>query len=187
MTKRTLFWIILLVMIELLTSSSCKSEPLSTPTVRGFSTLDLLIGVSDMPEGWQVWTEPHQFNELGTVDAATISFISGANVSRNLASFAIYNFGTSEEALRVFNKMFVPRVKGNPPVEWVPPGVSAGQDAMGCYDYEGREPLACEWSAQYEEFVVQFNTWLIPGYMSLNQLEKIIMTIDNRMIVHLDD
>jgi len=187
MLKQSYPWIVLLVIPVILTLCSCKTETVVTSTIRDFNTLDLLIELSDMPVGWQVKDEPQFFREIGTVEAATVSFVSNANVTRNGSFFSAFNYGSTQEASRVFNKMFVPRVLGTPPTEWISPVVSAQQAEMGCYDYEGREPFVCQWTAQYEEFVVSFHTWLIPDYMSLSDLEKIVIAIDNKMKSYLGE
>jgi hypothetical protein len=172
---------IIQIILAIITISGCVFEPLETPQTRNFGTMDLLIDITKILDGWKVKTKPHTFSEIGALETATVSFVSNSNATRNNASIGIYNYYTVEEASRVYQRMFVPRVIGDPPLEWTSPEITADMYEIGCYDYESREPLSCEWTALYKEFIFQFNTWIIPNYMTFEDFEKIIVNLDNRI------
>jgi len=185
MMKFLLYNFLLLTSLSLIVSS-CTTVETPTPMVRDFPIIDLLIGLSDMPKGWSVKIQPEQFREVGALDAAQIAFVSSSEEPRNGASIGIYNYATTEEAIRVFDRHYKTRVYGDIPATWNNPLVSANQYKVGCYNREGQEPYVCTWAAQYQEFVVLFDTWIIPEYMSFEDFEKVVIAIDNRMTLYLE-
>jgi hypothetical protein len=183
--KLLLYDFLLLTSLSL-TISSCSKIQTPTPHVRDLRIIDLLIGLSDMPKGWSVKIQPQQFREVGAFDAAEIAFVSSSEEPRNGASIGVYNYANTEEATRVFDRQYKVRVFGNIPTTWNNPQVSANQYTVGCYNREGREPYVCTWAAQYQEFVVLFDTWIIPEYMTFEDFEKVVVAIDNRMTLYLE-
>jgi hypothetical protein len=187
MVKKTSLLIILLLMVGFpILISSCQREPITMPVIRDINLMKLLIGLNDLPDGWRLNGEPERFSEVGASEAASISFVSMSNATRNGASFGVYNYGTSEEAARVFKKIYEPRVFDDLPPGWSNPSFFANQYKVGCYDWEGREPYACTWTAQYQEFIVQLDTWIIPNRMTFKDLEYIALAVDERMKNYLE-
>lgn len=181
MGKSPLYKILPLLLGLPLLMSACRAVQTPTPVVRNFDIVDLLIDVHALPDGWQQKGEPERFHEVGALEAVGVSFDSDNNLTRNGAGIAVFHYGTREEAKRVFYKIFEPSVHNELPPDLNTPPISANQYKIGCYDWEGREPFSCVWAAQYEEFIVRFNTWIIPGFMSFDDVENVVVAIDERM------
>ena len=63
--------------------------------------------------------------------------------------------------------------------------IRASEIPEGWYERSGA-PVRCIWIAHYEEFIVEFITWLIPDYMSDNDIKQVIKAIDARMARYLE-
>jgi len=186
MNKYPLFKVFVLLFSVALLISACRVNQTPTPIIRNFDIVDLLINARDLPNGWQQKGEPERFQEVGAIDAAEVSFFADIDKVRNGSSLGIYNYGTSEEAERVYKRMYELGVYGDLPPGWDNPQFFASQYKVGCYNWEGREPYACTWVARYQEFIMQFNTWIIPGFMSFDDVESVVIAIDLRMKIYLD-
>jgi hypothetical protein len=168
--------------------SSCVPERLAPE--RSFTTKELLIGLSDMPPGWEVsWGPEKSKDYISTHDSFAIAFIvNDANLpfGRRGALHAVYRYRSARAAEGIYKDVVLPGQVGKMPGEWTYQSPIADQSHFACYDYEGREPYpVCEWSARYEEYIVDFFSWLIPGYMSLEDMERVVRAIDARMAHYL--
>lgn len=176
-----------LVAASLILSSCIREQPVPE---RSFTTLDLLIGLSDMPPGWTIGYGPGKGRSYISPkeDGSEIGFyVSDDRVprGRDTAGQGVYRYRSPEAAKEVYRDMVLPRA-GKMPAGWTYRSPVADQSDFTCYDYEGREPYPfCEWSARYEEYVVIFSSWLIPGYMSLEDMERVVRAIDMRMAQYL--
>lgn len=172
---------------SLMLSSCIREQPVPK---RSFTTLDLLIGLSDMPPGWIVGYGPGKGRSYISPkeDSSEISFYVNdehLQPGRRGAAHEVYRYRSSEAARGVYKDLVLPRA-GKTPEGWSYQSPIADQSDFTCYDYEGREPYPfCEWSARYEEYVVIFSSWLIPGYMSLEDIERVVRVIDARMAAYL--
>lgn len=163
--------------------SSCAPE--SPPPERHFTTRDLLIGLSEMPDGWTGCLE-QSADYLSTQDSATMAFEADTTMSPRVARHRVYRYRSAQAARGVYQDIVTPGQVGKTPAEWTYRSSIADQSFFTCYDYEGRVPYpVCEWSARYEEYVVIFHSWLIPGYMSLEDMERVVRAIDARMAHYL--
>ena len=169
--------------------SSCVPEQ-PTPQ-RSFTTMSLLIGLSDMPRGWKVGYGPGRGRSYISPkeDGSEIGFyVSDARIlpGRDTAYQGAYRYRSAKAAKGVYEDMVLPGQVGETPAGWSYQSPIADQSYFACYDYEGREPYPiCKWSARYEEYVVVFSSWLIPGYMSLEDMEGVVQAIDARMAEYL--
>ncbi len=181
------FLFIALGLVATVLWSSCVPE--QPAPERLFTTRDLLIGVSDMPPGWKVGYGPGKGRDyISPQDGSEIGFYVNDDVppGRNTAGHDVYRYRSIKAAKSVYNDLVLPGQVGRPPVGWAYQSPIADQSYFACYDYEGREPYPfCEWSARYEEYVVVFSSWLIPGYMSLEDMERVVRAIDARMATYL--
>ncbi len=53
-------------------------------------------------------------------------------------------------------------------------------------DWEERDMSVCEWAGRYEEYIVVFWCRMVPGEMSLADMERVVRAIDERMAQYLD-
>lgn len=159
----------------------------TTPT-RRFTAMQLLIELSDMPPGWQVENGPGTLRDhLYGVEAAKIGFSTRTDSQERTAAQRVYRYSSSTKARRVYDKMVLPAQVGETPPEWTYHSSVADQSHFACYDYEGRRPVVCQWSGRYEEYVVIFQSYLLPEQMSLDHMEQVVSIIDARMGQYLNE
>lgn len=152
---------------------------------RSFTTRELLIGSSEMPPGWTGYLE-RSADYISTRDSATMAFEADTTLSLRVARHSVYRYRSAKAAKGVYEELVLPGQVGKTPADWRYQSPVADQSYFACYDYEGRVPYPiCEWSARYEEYVVIFHSWLVPGYMSLEDMERVIKAIDARMAKYL--
>lgn len=182
---------ILMVVVFAATALSLFScVPEQPAPQRPFTTMKLLIDLPDMPPGWKVsWGPERSEDYISSQDSSVIAFVvSGVSLpfGREGALHSIYRYRSARAAKGVYEELVLPGQVGETPADWTYQSQVADQSYFACYDYEGREPYPiCEWSARYEEYVVIFHSWLVPGYMSLEDMERVIRAIDARMAEYL--
>lgn len=176
-------WAIMIPTIAGVLLSGC--DLLEAAPERSFTTRDLLIGLSDMPPGWTVSDPPKRLkDDVSSKDASITIFQADTDVIRRGASHRAYRYRSRSGAGRMYEE-YIRRKYGTTPPEWTYQSPVADQSYFSCYDNEGREPLNCEWSGRYEEYVVVFGSWIIPGRMSLQDMERVVRAIDARMAQYL--
>jgi hypothetical protein len=164
---------------------ACAAQQEQVPQ-RSFTTVDLLITLSDMPPHWVIRKSGKVSEadlELATDDSARVSFVAdGAPVYKPTQLF-IYRYSKRSTAKKIYDDF---ALSGITPTEWTYQSKAANQAQFACYDYEGREPYPfCRWAARYEEYVVEIFSWLIPNRMSLQDLEHVIRAVDLKMARYL--
>ena len=138
--------------------SSCVPE--RPAPRRSFTTMNLLIDLSDMPPGWKVGYGPGKGGSYISPkeDGSEIGFyVSDDNVpaGRDTAGHGVYRYRSVEAAKGIYEDLVLPGQVGETPARWIYQSPIADQSYFACYDYEGREPYPiCKWSARYEEYVV---------------------------------
>ena len=185
-------WLILATMIPAFVGalflSACAPQSEPAPS-RTFKTEELLIGLSEMPTGWKVSYGPTRTEDyISGRDASGIVFVAGTDLQpgRRDAAHRVYHYDNATKAKGVYEDLVLPGEVGKSPSEWTYRSPIVDQSRVVCYDYEGREPYpVCTWSGRYEEYIVIFRSWLIPGYMSLHDMERVVKAIDARMAQHL--
>lgn len=186
-SRRKPSWWILMATIPTvggLLLSACSY--LETAPQRPFTTLELLISLSEMPPGWTVSDRPKKLkDEISIEDASVTIFQADTDFPRRGAMHRAYRYRNRSTAKQVYEEFVIPSQFGTTPPEWTYQSPVADQSYFACYDYEGREPLTCEWSGRYEEYVVVFGSWIIPGRMSLQDMERVVRAIDARMAQYL--
>jgi len=174
-----------MLMVGGLLLSACTY--LETAPKRPFTTMELLISLSEMPPGWTVSDPPKELrDDISTEDASITIFQADTDFPRRGATHRVYQYRNRSSAKAVYEEFVLPTQLGNTPAEWAYQSTVSDQSYFACYDYEGREPLHCQWSARYEEYIVAFSSWLIPGRMSLQDMERVVRAIDARMAQYLD-
>lgn len=177
-------WTVIILTIAGILLSGC--DLLGTAPERSFTTKELLIGLSEMPPGWTVSNGPIKLkDDVSSKDASVIVFQADTNVIRRGAMQRAYRYRSSSGAKRMYEGYIRPRQFGTTPPEWTYQSPVADQSYFACDDNQGREPLSCEWSGRYEEYVVVFGSWIIPDRMSLQDMECVIRAIDARMAQYL--
>ena len=157
------------------------------PPYRNFKLSDLLIEQEIVSPEWQSFpplfpagddlaTEESIEERYGIVEDKTNTF---------LATQDVYRYETVGVARRVFDNRFISRNTRalTPTSEWKYTSPIAYQTRFGCIKYPW--DLYCVWAGNYEEYIVLFDTKMIPGQMSFNDIERIVKAIDAKMAFYL--
>lgn len=165
------------IIVELLLLSACTQ----LVPKRSFSAIELLLESTDVPE-WKIVSGPRVVEDhIGsTASEATMIAFETADHERGVATNYVYRYNSMGEAKRVYRKFFSKPV-GETPSEWEYRSEVADQFSLACHDYGDREPIHCEWAGRYEEYVVTFGVWLIPGRVSLKDAEQVVRIMDARI------
>ncbi|MBN1535077.1 MAG: hypothetical protein JXA20_20580 [Spirochaetes bacterium] len=165
---------------------SCRWGPEAPP--RAGAIADLLIRVSDLPEGWRVDRPPAKplpvDGEIVAADAARVIFRSGGP-RRGTVVHRIYRFRRTGSAAREFWEQLGVRFSNPslaPPAE---PGFrvrNAGLRTLLCGPIGRSE--GCHYMAAYEEYLVICSV-IIPGSMDYAAVRRIVASIDRSMGDHL--
>jgi hypothetical protein len=164
--------------------------------------LDLMLDVSPFPEAWERCVGPIQQPEhVRPERGARESWFVGFCPSRSErfeqgidgAEHDVFRYGDPLEAATVFYGTFLREDFSNryTTSPWsVPEGWSYESDAadgfrFACAEIESldlrRRVMTCLTIAQYGEYVSSFSTTLEPEYMTLEQLKRVLVAIDERM------
>jgi len=164
-------------------SSSCAN---SSPE-RTFTTTELLINLTSMPANWLVSRAPGKVEDhLSTDDSSMIGFSVEVDGVQHTAAERIYRYGSSAKAQKVYEEMVLPAQIGTTPQEWKYQSSIADQSRFTCYNHEQQGLRVCKWSGRYEEYVLTFHSHLVPGYMTIDDMEKVIKAIDTQMGQYLE-
>jgi hypothetical protein len=179
---------------------------LATTRAERIDMLDLMLDVSPFPEQWERCVGPaEQPDHLRPERQASEFWFVGFCPTRSErfeqgidgAEHDVFRYGDPLEAATVFYGTFLREDFSNryTTSPWsVPEGWSYSSDTadgfrFACAEIEpfdlGREVTKCRAVAQYAEYVSTFSTTLEPEYMTLEELERVLVAIDERMKVHL--
>jgi hypothetical protein len=177
---------LLAVEILLISVTVQACAPLQTPApARPSITIDLLIDEAIMPVGWTL-TERHEIaknaHHLSVGDSAVVVFEVKDSQLPNRTEQYIHRYRNSAAAKGVYAEFIRP--SGSTPSSWNYRSPLADESVFVCRGGGELYPK-CEWSARYEEYIVTVYSWLIPGYMSLPDLERVVKEIDSRMATQL--
>jgi hypothetical protein len=169
----------------------------SEGSIRAFTSMDLLIDLLDMPEGWQKVGGPVDITEkihtellnvtenpqAYMVEASKITFVADEEYApSNTAGFRVSRYWNPDCAT-FFYKIKFPEGFDDAPPEWEDPNISANQSQFFCTIIP--DPRECFWAAQYEEYIALFSTYLIPGTMTFDDIADIVRTINAQMVEYL--
>lgn len=157
----------------------------------------LLIDASALPPGWYrcVDAEPIPKREYGERESLYVGFAhEGLEAYTAGASQRVYRYRNELDAAIVYTLLF--SGKGFPnhimttpwdvPEEWSYQSPIADHFRFECGELDSVPPeWICETIARYDEYVSVFTSELSPDYMTLEDLERILVAIDDRMAVYL--
>ncbi len=156
---------------------------------RSFTPEDLLIDQGTMPSSWRdVWGPfVPAGHDLCTTECAAIQFGVAASELPIQAEQDVYRYLSMGIAQRTFEKVYLPQRRHLGSMsDWTYQSPVADQQHFGCYDWEERDMPVCEWAGRYEEYIVVFWCRMVPGEMSLADIERVVRAIDERMAQYLD-
>lgn len=181
---------------------------LATARTERIDMLDLMLDVSPFPEEWERCIGPTQQPEhlppergarefwfVGFCPTGSKRFEQGIDG----AEHDVFRYGDTLEAGRMFYLTFWRDKFSNKytispwsvPQGWSYESETADHFRFACAEVEafdlGRIVTHCTALAQYSEFISVFGTSVDPSYMTLEDLEPILIAIDERMAEHLGE
>ena len=189
MKLRLVYWMLSTLVLAGMFLPGCTGQIPPTP-VRSFSTMDLLIDLSDMPEGWRVAeNSPSRILDYLTgrdpataAKASRILFLTEVNDPWYSAAHDVYRFKTCATAKYVYEEQTL----GETPADWTYHSSCAEGSKLLCRHLGHAGLIYCEWFAYYDEYYVEFSAALVPGKMTLTDVERIVQVIDSKMARYLD-
>jgi hypothetical protein len=177
-TFLSLAWI--MIGIAICPLSACQRHPRQA-IERPFRATQLLITASDMPAGWKLDKVSNKnVPYMGGLESAYVLFVLvNQDNGPNFAGMGVFRYRDIEGALEMFKLHY--QGFGDVPLAWHAPQLNADQIWFGCVNRPAPSPPACIWAAIYEEYLVEFTTPLLPGYMTLDDLARVVAAIDNKM------
>ncbi len=165
---------------------------------------DLMMDVSLFPEGWRLWLGPvhppeRAQGEHGEIEMLYIQFYP-EGLDRNIhgADHRVFRYLNELVAAVAFyldfsGGQFLPWHMITPwalPEEWSYESPIADRFKFACgeVDMNGLGPpqMTCTAVAQHDECISVFSTELSPEYMTLEDVERILIAIDERMASYLE-
>jgi hypothetical protein len=110
-------------------------------------------------------------------DASRIVFLVEPGRAWYEAAHSVYRFPTRAAARGVYER----HIPGETPPEWTYQSAHADASKFLCRELQGAPLTYCTWSAAYQEVYVEFDAALVPGKMSLADVERIVQLIDERV------
>lgn len=193
--KRTLVCQVLLTIacVGLNTLCTAREPPKTrTPPVEPSA---LLIDTSVFPEGWHLWRGPQAIpeREQGERESYYVTFrYEGLEPGVVGARHEALRYRNELEAADSFSKHgFLNRHVITPwavPDEWSYESPVADRSKFACAEIDILGSYwRCEAVGQYDEFISVLYTLLSPQYMTLEDLEGILVAIDERMAFYLEE
>ena len=204
--RKTLLGCLVLPLTCAVLLALCRVVDLATSRVEPIDMQALLIDVSPFPHEWRRCIGPtqqpeHVHPERGALEFWFVGFCPTRSdrfeQGIDGAEHDVFEYGNLLEASVVFHVLFLrqefsDRYTLSPwsvPTGWSYTSQVADRFRFACADIEpfemGRVLTKCRIAAQYEEFVSVFGTTLDPSYMTLHDLERILVAIDERMALYL--
>ncbi len=181
----------------------CVASVWPTTRTPAVDMYELMIDLSAFPEGWRSWFGPvhtpeRAHGEHGEREALYIVFYpQGLDRELHFADHTVFRYRNELDAAIVYygdfrGGQFRPWNMITPwavPEKWSYESVVADRLKFACGELD-MSPVApprwdCTAVAQYDEFISIFATELSPDYMTLEDVERILVAIDERMAFHL--
>jgi hypothetical protein len=130
-------WILMVLLLAGEMFISACGTPIPATPVRSFTTMDLLIDLSDMPEGWEVSkNSPSRIldylagrDPATADDASRIVFLASPYVPLHQAAHDVYRFKTLAVAKHVYESFD----RGETPPGWTYQSPVAEESKFLCY------------------------------------------------------
>ena len=167
---------------------------------RSFPIEDLLLDESVFPQGWEVGGEPYNPEDRMPAEQIALSFfadtsecpsslITGHDVYRYYGGASCADMGYRSKAPTWFS----PWEGYDPwrtPAELSYQSPAANRFRLSCCTRQGSSVQICQATAQYQEYLVRFDTSIDPerpDCMSFADLGRILVAIDERMALYLGE
>jgi hypothetical protein len=149
---------------------------------RSFMALDLLVDGSTLPPGWirsSVYTKP---NNEGARDMAGEGFLrSEPDCQTCLVIEDVHRFDWVSASKWTYGEMSSLPGSPRPVPGWTYSSVVADESTVSCYDFQGKDYTRCYWLARYQEIIIEVDASIVPGRMSLADIQAYVKSIDERV------
>lgn len=198
MKKRAISCIAILILVCAVLALLVALYGLPKQRAHPVDMYDLLVDTSVFPPGWRVEIEPRhpppgkhirketesvyvQFvDKDSSIQAVHLVCRYRNNLQASISMFAEDEFPNRDQTLTPWSA----------PEEWTYESPIAKRFEFACAELDilgvGRLQ-SCKAIAQYDEYVSVFRTHMSPEYMTLEDLESILKTIDERMVQYLTE
>lgn len=180
--------LVITLLCSLLTACRALFGEKNAPA-RSFTPEELLIGIETFPAGWYTFPPILPIGDnLVTQESVCQGFgktVNGEQVGS--ASQCVYRQQHAEGAARRFEHVYVSQTKQSLTLSsWTYQSKEAEQSLFWCANAsDGSGFKVCEWGSQYEEYIITFKMRLVPGEVSLADMESLVEAIDNRISEYL--
>jgi hypothetical protein len=149
--------------------------------------INLLVSLDDFPKGWQERgipePEPDKFELDWGEENIFVRF--QPNDKQGFATHYIFKFRNKAASnyglFRIKQQGFLFPASRKPPEGWKYRSLSADDWSFGCTDEK-----VCTAIGRYDEFISVFITSIDPNYMTLDDLESVLETIDEKISENLE-
>jgi hypothetical protein len=141
---------------------------------------DLLITTADLPAySWGVvGPSSTVIDRERSSDLAAITFFSDLYPEHFGSGQEVYRYDSDSDAKQDYEYAVREFGNGYVPSDWKYQSSVASQSQISCTNYPNVSFPVCYWVARYGRVVIDFTAWLIPGRMTLNDMQNIIEKID---------
>jgi len=154
---------------------------------------DLMIDASVFPQSWELWHGPDPIPEQERRERESLYVVfryEGLEPGIVGARHAVFRYRNEADAATSFSRHgFLNRHVITPwavPDEWSYESPFADRFKFACAEIDILGSYwRCEAVGQHDEFISVFYTVLSPEYMTLEDVERILVAIDERMAFYL--
>ena len=147
----------------------------------------LIINVDMLPPGWSSSGIGSGLDSDRSSDSKGVTFFSYQYPKGQGCSQDIYRYKSIESAKKDYQTSLLYYGEGNPPSTWDYSSIEADESYFVCQTASNIEFPICLWGARYKNIVIEFKAWLIPDYMTIDDVENVIKEIDKKATEQITD
>jgi hypothetical protein len=182
--KRVLTMLSLLIVVLL--GSGCFINSLIPAPKRNFTSSDLLVTKDELEPGWTIPYGPKKDTDNSKPEDTMweiVNKLPEREISDVTERASLYP--TTGQAIASFKEDAL--FPSNIIVEgWNFASKKADEQKMSCYKYSNLDYPICRWLGRYQEIRIVVIAGLVPGRVTLDELQAIVRAIDTRIINLLD-
>lgn len=140
---------------------------------------NLLVSLDDLPPNWSFGGIGPGIDSDRGKDSIGISFYSDIFPKSTGCTEDIYRQKSLwlakldyQDSLSMFSTV-------NAPKSWDFHSEIANESNFSCKYYPNSTFPSCYWISRYDQIVIEFGCWLVPNRMTISEMERIVMKIDN--------
>jgi hypothetical protein len=173
----------ILVLLAATSLIGCAQNSVKSDAINRLDLSKLLLSVDNMPEH-SSWTTEGTYHTVidkdRTSDLAAIAFYTNIYPDLYSSKVEAFRYNSVEDAKTDYDYATQEFGQGSPPSEWKFQSLLADQNQVSCDNYSNVAFPVCFWVARYDRIIIDFRVWLIPGHMSLSDMESLVSQIDDK-------